>query len=373
MSAKRSKKKDLQKHSFHRVETIVAVLVLGVSVYFIYPYVFPKSPHLPQPPLKDLAAAHNVHLGMLTNPRRLGTKPYTQILTSQYAFVTSDGEIHWDQFRPSQTEYDYREMDKLVAYGEANNMPVQAHHLVWNEEDSLPGWLKDGQYSRQQLLDIMHSHISTTVGHYKGRVAEWTVVNEAFTRAKRMYGLSDWWGDRLGSSTDYIDDAFRWARAADPNAKLILNDFYNETATDVADAQYDYLKAAKARGVPIDGIGMQMHIDATRPLDKAAIIKNMQRFGELGFPVYVTEFNVHAEMVKGSADHKAQLEAQITADVVRACIESKSCVSFTVFGQTDRAGFRQWITRHKTPSHLFTPKYQPKPSFYAFHDAWMQL
>ena len=327
-------------------------------------------PDLPTPPLKNLAAEDGVELGMLVDLKRLGSEPYQRILTSQYSMITSDGQIHWDKLRPAPATYAFGPMDTVVAFAQAHDMPVQAHHLLWGEDDSLPAWLKNGNYTKQQLLNILHDHVDTVVGRYKGKVAEWTVVNEAFTRDAHIYGLDNWWGEHLGGGTEYIDNAFRWAHEADPSAKLILNDFYNETETGISDVEYAYIKAAKVRGVPIDGMGIQMHIDASRPPDRSAMIKNMRRFGAIGVPVYITEFDVNSSTVKGSAAYKAQLEARITGDVVAACVESKACASFTVFGMTDKDTFWTWLTRAKLRSYLMTSNYQPQQSFYAFRDAW---
>ncbi len=361
------KKKSKQKH--RRWLLIITALVMMAG--FLYWYMSLRAPDLPKPPLKVLAASHQVELGMLAIPERLADKPYTQILSSQFSFLTADGPIHWDKARPSATTYNFKDMDRLVNFAQTHHLAVQAHHLVWPEDDSLPKWLKDGNYSKQQLLDIMHDHIRTVVGRYKGKVNEWTVVNEPFTRARHIYDLDNWWGDHLDGN-NYIDLAFKWAHEADPQAKLILNDFYNEIETDVSNDMYAYLKAAKARGVPIDGIGMQMHIDASQSPDKAQMIRNMQRFGALGYPVYITEFDISSAAVKGGADYKTQLETRIVNDVARACIESKSCVSFNVFGMTDRENLLKRIVFKKSRSYLFTSRYQPKASFYSFRGAWLQ-
>jgi endo-1,4-beta-xylanase len=207
------------------------------------------------------------------------------------------------------------------------------------------------------------------VGRYKGQIAVWTVVNEAFTRAQHIYGLSDWWADHINDGTTYIDDSFIWAHQSDPNATLVLNDFDNETENSISNAEYNYIKNAKSRGIPIDGIGMQMHIDASNPPSVDAMVANMKRFFAIGVPTYITEFDVNLNTVKGSSSYKDQLEAKITYDVVRACIESKSCVSFDEFGITDKESFLKWATQTNSHSYLFNSRYQPKSSFYAFRSA----
>jgi len=352
--------------------TGLIVAVVGVSSFGAYPYAFVSAPKLPTPPLKDLAAAHGVELAVLTTPGSLDRKPFVDVLTSQFSEITTDGTLHWDKLRPAPDKYDFAAADKVVDFAVRNHLPVQAHHLIWDESDSLPAWLKDGNYTPQQLRDIMREHIKTVVGHYKGKVTEWSVVNEPFTRAQHIYNLDSWWADHLGGGTGYIDDAFRWAREADPKAKLILNDFRNETASSISDAQYDYVKAAKARGVPIDGVGIQLHVDAARPSDKAAMIRNMQRFMALGTPVYVTEFDVNSTRVKGNAAYRSEVEARVTADAIGACVESKSCASFTVFGMTNVAGFAKFTVYNRARSYLFTSRYQPRQMYYSFRNALSQ-
>ena len=351
---------------------ILIIIFTTVFVALLYSFFSLRAPNLPKPPLKDLAASHGIELGSHTYENRLKDRPYTAILRSQNSFITVDGEAHWVTLRPSPTQYDYTKLDNLITFANNNNMSVQVHHLVWGEEHVLPDWLKNGHYDKKQILDFLHSDITNVVGHYKGKVAEWTVVNEAFSRAQHIYGLHDWWADHLGGGTSYIDDSFIWAHQADPSAKLILNDFYNETDTSVSNAEFNYIKAAKARGVPIDGIGMQMHIDAAYPPNKEAVIKNMQRFGTIGVPTYITEFDVNVNSVKGNAAYKTRLESQITSDMTRACIESKSCVSFDVFGVTEKESLLKFISGTNSPSYLFTSRYQPKPSFYAFRQSWLQ-
>lgn len=365
----KKKRKNQQKRSFRNIAFVAfAVLFaagLAVTTYLQYAL---QAPDLPEPPLKDLAANHGIRLGMLVSVDRLDEEPYKRLLTSEFAAITSDGQIHWDKFRPSPTEYDFSEFDKVVAFAEANHMPIQAHHLVWNEDDSLPKWLKEGNYSQQEILKFIEDHIKTVVSRYKGRVAEWTVVNEVFPRRRNLWGTDNWLDDQL-RGTDYIDKAFHWAHKADPEAKLILNDFYNETKTFASDAQYEYMKGAKARGVPIHGIGLQMHIDASRPPEKAEIIKNMRRFGDLGYQIYVTEFDTSTITVNGSPEHKERLEEQIAANVIAACIEVKSCVHFTVFGMNDRTFFAEWHGRGRQRQLLFNSRLEPKRSYHAFRAA----
>lgn len=354
------------------VSVCAALLTVGVVWYREHAAMV----HLPEPPLKALAAQHDIELGNFAILSYLDDRQYRSILTSQFDLALIDNTPNWyftdGGLRPTPTTYNFAGMDKVVAFAEANHMGMQAHHLVWGEEKWLPDWLKDGNYSSAQLMQLMHDHIATVTGRYKGKIGEWSVVNEAFTRGQHLYGLHDWWADHTGGDA-YIDQAFIWAHQADPQTKLILNDFDNEHFNQVSNAMYQYIKDAKARGVPIDGIGMQMHIDGTHPPDKTEVIQNMQRFGALGVGVYVTEFDVNMSDVPASNAARDQIEANIYYDMMRACIESKVCHSFGVLGITDKETWYNYLPTTKNARPLpFTASYQPKPAFYSLRTALQQ-
>lgn len=362
-------KRKTNKNRIHLVLVgLVPFLVLGVGFW----YFSVRMPNLPKPPLKDLASQQGVALGVLANPARIDDRIYPDLISSQFGFLTIDGGIHFGEVHPARGQYDFSQADKVVSFAQEHDMPVQMHHLIWGDKSRLPVWLTEGNFSKQQLEDIQREHIQTIVKRYKGRVQEYTVSNEAFTENQHVYGLTDWFADQTGNGLEYIDNYFRWAHEADPAAVLILNDFNNETKNSVSDAMYDYIKAAKARGVPIGGIGMQLHIDASRPPQKQAIIENMNRFAEIGVPVYVTEFDINTNTVEGDKEYKQQLENQLMYDMARACLESDNCVSFTVFGVTRQNDLAKFITGANSRDYMFDSRYQPRPSFYSFRDAWLQ-
>jgi len=364
------------KKSWLAAPLVLVLLVLIAAAAFFYYNHLPKTPKLPEPPLKELANKnHDLQIGNFAIPKRLNERPYKNILTSQFNFALVDNQPNWHftdaDLRPAPGKYNFSRIDEVVKFAERNKMPLQMHHYIWGEEKWLPDWLKNGNYSNDQLLDIMHDHIMAVGGRYQGRVREWSVVNEAFTRNSHMFGLRDWWADHTGGM-DYIDKAFIWARQADPDSKLILNDFGNESQNDISDAMFNYIKTAKARGVPIDGIGMQMHIDGTHPPQKDEVIKNMKRFGQLGIAVYVTEFDVNMNDSHSNDKDRDQIEAGIYYEMARACIESEVCHSFAILGITDKETWYNYLGIPDARPLPFDENYQPKPAFYSFRNALEQ-
>lgn len=352
----------------------LAALVLLVGVAW-YRSNQTRTPELPKPPLKELAAQQGVALGNFAIHNHLKDKPYTNILSSQFDFVLADNTPNWyftdGGLRPSKATYNWKQMDEVLNYAKTNNMPVEAHHYVWGEEKWLPDWLKDGHFSSAELMDILRDHIMTVGQHYSGQIAQWTVVNEAFTRQQHLFDLNDWWADNMGGQA-YIDSSFRWAREADPKSKLILNDFNNESINDTSNAMYDYVKGALSRGVPIDGIGMQMHLDGGHPPTKDEVKSNMKRFADLGVGIYVTEFDVNMNDVKANANDKNKIQENIYYEMMRACIESKVCHSFAYLGITDEETWYNHIGLKDPRPLMFDEKYRPKPAYYGTRTALLQ-
>jgi endo-1,4-beta-xylanase len=324
-------------------------------------------------PLKQLASEHNLQLGNFAIYNHIYEDEYKEILTNQFDFVLIDNTPNWSftdgGLRPTKDTYNFEQMDNIVEYANLYGMQIEAHHYVWGDEKWLPDWLKDGNYSPEELKQIIKEHILTVGTHYKGEIKQWTVVNEAFTRNMHLYDLRDWWTDSIGDMS-YIDDTFIWAREADPDAILILNDFGNESINDVSNQMYDYIKEAKERGVPIDGIGMQMHIDGARPPLKENVIENMNRFAEIGVDVYVTEFDVNMNDLKGMKILKDIVQANIYYDMLRACIESTTCHSFAYLGITDSETWYNYMDGVTDASPLmFDREYKPKPAYYSTYKA----
>lgn len=364
---KRKKIRVKKKLNVKTVAILCACLVLGMAgLYFKSTKI--SAPILPKPSLKELSLNHGISLGNFAIANRLNDKIYTGILTSQFDFILADNTPNWyftdGGLRPGPNSYNFKQMDKIVAFAQSRNMAIQAHHYVWGEQKWLPDWLKRGNYTKQQLLDLVKQHILIVGRHYSGKIAMWTVVNEPFTRQAHLYNLRDWWADHTGGQT-YIADSFIWARQADPKSKLILNDFNNESINETSNAMYSYVKDALGRGVPIDGIGMQMHLDGTKPPDKQSVIANMKRFAALGLGVYITEFDVNMNDVPGSSSIKNRIEGDIYYSMMRACIESQVCHSFAYLGITDSETWYNYVGAHDPRPLMFDTKYRPKPAFYA--------
>lgn len=355
----------------------LATLLTTVAIFYKTtqnpdPYVTKASPQLPDPPLKELAERKGLQVGSFASLKYLRERAYTDILASEFEYAIVDGEPNWKfedhELRPSRESFDFADMDAVFDFADQNDMPVRVQHLLWGDEKWLPDWLTTGNFNKDELLDIINTHIKTVGSRYKGRVREYTVVNEAFSRELETGGNKDWWGQNLGR--DYIDKAFIWAKEADPNAILILNDFGNETEGDISNLMYGYIKSAKSRGIPIDALGMQMHISGTNAPTKEQVVSNMRRFAALGVKIYVTEFDVNMHDVEGTDEEKDTKQAQIYSDMLGACLEvgSTVCPNFGFLGLVDRQSWYNGIGLNDANPLLFRSDYTPKPAFFSIRE-----
>ena len=331
-------------------------------------YLHQAPPELPTPPLKELAERKGLQIGSFASLKYLRERPYSQLLTSEFEYLIIDGEPNWKfedhQLRPARDKYDFTELDHVFTFADENDMPVRVQHLLWGDDKWLPDWLKNGNYSKSELNEIIKEHIETVAKRYKGKVREYTVVNEAFSRKLKTGGNRDWWGEHLGEQ--YIDEAFKTARATDPNAVLILNDFSNETEGDVSNLMYKYLASALKRDIPIDAIGMQMHMGSGNPPTKEAVVKNMKRFAELGLKVYITEFDVNMHDTHESKAKEREIQAKIYGDMLSACLEvgNKVCPNFGFLGLVDRQSWYHGIGVTDAEPLMFDDDFKPKPAFF---------
>jgi endo-1,4-beta-xylanase len=234
-------------------------------------------------------------------------------------------------------------------------MKVKGHNLVWFNE--LPTWVSN-LTTANAVQSALTNHITKEAGHYKGQVVAWDVVNEAI--ADDGSGLrSDVFSQLLGSS--YVDIAYQTARAADPSALLLYNDFGIEGNLAKSDAAFNMVQSMVQRGIPIDGVGFEFHVQApdAHP-QKSVFVANMQRYAALGLKIFVSEFDV--ELCTGTlADEQTRFH-----DIVQACFSEPACVAVTVWGVTDKFS---WLNGKDCASPmplLFDNGYNKKPAYTGF-------
>ncbi|MEV0737119.1 endo-1,4-beta-xylanase [Streptomyces sp. NPDC050549] len=331
----------------------LAALVTGAALLLTAP-----AAHAADTPLRDLAAAKGKVVGTAVTGSKL-TGGYGDIAGAQFSSLTPGNAMKWGTVEPTQGSFNWTEADQIVAFAQAHNQQVRGHTLVWHSQN--PSWLTNGTWTPAQLSSLLQNHISTEVGRYKGEIAAWDVVNEPFNE-DGTYRPTLWYN---GLGANYIAQALTWAHAADPAAKLYINDYNVEGVDAKSTALYNLVKSLKAAGVPIDGVGLQAHLILGQV--PATLQQNIQRFADLGVDVAITELDVRMALPADSAK-LAQQKADFKS-VLAACVAVTRCVNVTVWGFTDADS---WVPGTFPGYGAATPydeNYVPKPAYYGIAEA----
>ena len=335
-------------------------LLLVLSIVLLEYRATDPNPSVLGLPLCSLFEDEGVTIGSAAARWPLSNDPtYTEVLAREFNILTPENMMKFSFIHPSQDEYDFTEADAIVDFAEENGMEVRGHCLVWHKQ--LPSWLTEGNWSRDELIDILRDHIYTVVGHYKGRVKYWDVVNEAATGSGDF--VESIWYNIIGP--EYIEMAFRWAHDADPDALLFYNDFYAEGLNKKSDAIYNGIKFLKKyRNVPIHGIGLQMHANLEcHPVIEemtAEVTTNMQRLADLGREIHITEMDV---CIAGEVtQEKLDQQADIYRGIIDTCLSIDACKSIVMWGFTDLYSYFN-DNPGRGAAFIFDKSYQAKPAY----------
>lgn len=318
-------------------------------------------------PLRYYAQTKGRYIGtaagsMLSMPGDSGTK-LRAIAGREFNMLWSGTYMKMDYLRPNRSSYNYSTADNLLNWAQQNGMVMRGHTLVWHSQ--VPAWVTSSNYPADTLKAILKDHIEQVMGHYKGKLAAWDVVNEAMGDDAQIRPTI--WYNAIGP--DYIEQAYRWAHAVDPDVPLYYNDYNIEVVNAKSTAVYNMLSALKAKGVPIDGIGFQFHFDAASAPSTAAIMTNFQRFAALGLKIQITEADMHVRVIGGLASTADQLtQATAYANMVNACLAVTACNAIEIEGTYDGQAWVNDPANWGAPV-LFDIHMQPKPAYYAVQAA----
>ena len=304
--------------------------------------------------LAAAAEAQGRYFGVAYTNAHASDATYSSLAGSQFDMVTPENEMKWDTTEPSRGSFNFSPGDQVVSFATAHGERVRGHNLVWHSQ--LPGWVSS--LSGTTAQQAMENHITTEATHYKGKIYAWDVVNEPFNDDGTF--RQDVFFNAFGGGQAYIADALRTAHAADPAAKLYLNDFNIEGQGAKADAMFNLASALKQQGVPLDGIGFETHlaIQFSFPTNMQA---NMQRFANLGLDVAVTELDVRMVLPEDST--KDATQATYYTNVINACKAISRCVGWTVWGVSDNFSWVPGTFSGQGAPLLWNTSEQQKPLY----------
>ncbi|WP_174818612.1 endo-1,4-beta-xylanase [Paenibacillus kobensis] len=296
--------------------------------------------------------------------------PNGDLLTKHFASITPGNNLKWDATEPVENEFHFDGPDAVIQFAQDHNMKVRGHTLVWHSQ--APDWIfRDANgnlVSKTVLYARLKNHIDTVVGRYKGKIYAWDVANEVIDESQPNGMRNSLWYQIAGE--EYIEKAFEYAHAADPNAKLYIND-YNTHIPQKAQFLYDLVKRLKAKGVPIDGVGHQTHINIEYP-QLSQIEDSIVKFSDLGVLQDITELDMSIYNNNGTKyDTLSTTLAQQQATRYKALfdifVKHKDLLSNVIFwGQDDG---HTWLRTYPTTRNdwplLFNEQLQSKPAFWS--------
>lgn len=315
-------------------------------------------------------------VGVAVAPRNL-TGPEADLIVQQFSSVTPENAMKMGPMHPEENRYFWKDADAIVDFAQKNGLKVRGHTLCWHNQT--PRWFftdsTGKQVSREVLLGRLKQHITDVMSRYKGKIYAWDVVNEAVPDGgESIYRPSKFY-EIIGE--DYIEKAFEYAHAVDPQAKLFYND-YNMENKAKRDKIFQIIKKLKGKNVPIHGVGLQGHWSIYEPTAQE-LEASISQFASLGLDVQVTELDLsvypkeHERRAKKETD-----DGVLTDDMVKNQAAQYKMIfdtfrkykgtltGVTFWNVSDRTS---WLDNFPVPGRkdyplLFDQKYQPKEAFW---------
>ncbi|MEM7437876.1 MAG: endo-1,4-beta-xylanase, partial [Myxococcota bacterium] len=261
---------------------------------------------------------------------------YGRIARENTTLMVAETALKWRQLEPEPGRLEFDLGDSELAWADENGFQVKMHTLLWGNAppfstgSGTPEWLRDqfpdrnpSEEEQAELRSLIRAQAEAVVARYRGRIDIYDVTNET------LNPLTSWFADRLGPGI--VDDLFRWVRAVDPGAQLVLNEWISEVFTGFEDQGAATAAIVRDRvlemideGVPIDAIGQQAHFapvllfaggadlddpDLGEPTRVDDYAEALDTLAEAGLPIHITEttFNVPGEPEARAAHAEAMM------------------------------------------------------------------
>lgn len=326
----------------------------------------------PTPKATTLKEAANFPIGNIVSASRLSNdNNFKILLNKEFNSITAENDMKMASMFTGPNTYDFSKGDAIVAYAKANGFRVHGHALVWHA--SIPNWLKNYAGTDADFEAQVRDYIKATVAHFvtfknsegKSIVESWDVVNEHFTSDAAAAVFNT----RIGS--DYVSKCFIWAREADPNVKLFYNDYSLGSQGSKASQVVSMVNAFKTTATPIDGIGMQMHIDYQNPT-LATLTDNLYMLKATGLLIHFSEVDMTVNKNKALTSltterSNAQKDRYKDIAILYKTIPAAQQYGITFWGMRDNDS---WLLSFNNNQNewplLFDSNYKYKPAFTGF-------
>jgi endo-1,4-beta-xylanase len=305
------------------------------------------TPHHHDTPLRDLAAARNIVFGTeVTLSDITKSASYARLVARECAIITPGLEAKWAAVEPAEQEFNFAPLDAVVRFADAHALRLHMHNLIWAV--GLPAWTINALDTGRGAA-VMSRHIATTVGRYRGRIDSWDVINELVD--PRWPSAADGicntpWRRALGAA--FVPAALRETRAADPNARLLIND--DDLEYDGPDREKKrniYLRLIETwirQGVPLTGFGLEAHIKPWLPIAARQYRRFLRELAGFGLALYVTELDVCDRTLPADMAARDRAVAACAKNYLDIVLDEPAVRTVIIWGLSDAT---TWMLRDR--------------------------
>jgi len=262
---------------------------------------------------------------------------YRDAIIANCQMVVPEGEMKWPEIRPTRNEWRFEKSDAIIDFARQNKLEVRGHTLAWY--GGMPAWT-DEISSRAEAERELVDHIKTVVSRYRGVIPSWDVVNEPLVDfpvdATSLRPCI--WTRQLGA--DYIPIALRATAQADPEARLVVNEydveFKGPRFAARRKALLQLLRSLRDKGVPLHGVGLQAHLFADREIDRDGLQAFLSEIAALKLDVLITELDVVDYELPGKVSERDALVARMAGEFLGAVCDVVRPKAILTWGLSDR-------------------------------------
>jgi endo-1,4-beta-xylanase len=327
--------------------------------------------------LAALAAQRGILFGSAMTVREFAPA-FASLFISETAIITAENEMKMANIRKTEDATDFARADAVFNFAVNQGKLVRGHTLVWNSW--VPDWVKT--LSKPEMESFLDEHIDIVMGRYEGRIHSWDVVNEAvghdpFGPLTLRNGP---FTDIIGP--DYIARSFRRARAADPKAKLILNETHTERDDELGRNYRQRLlvliDSLLDAGVPLDGIGLEGHIQPDVKFIPERFAEFLQAIADRGLEIQITELDVNDQSFPDDIQQRDAMVAEVYSRFLGTALANRNVKLVVTWQMTDRTAYYYNESLGNFPEAerrprplLFDLEFNKKPSYHAVAETFM--
>jgi endo-1,4-beta-xylanase len=321
--------------------------------------------------LRELASKAGLTVGSLIQEGGLKDSKWQKITAAQFN-LGRIARFDWSEVEPQRGKYNFSLIDKMVDFGQSAGMKLVAENVILGASpngSAIPKWLSGGDFSAQDIEDILRNHISTVMTRYKGKFDKWGIVSEAALPTRK--GVSSFLFDTLG--WDYMRIAYDQARRTDPQTTFLYTDTLDHVAQDPGTRQIiainkEIIARLREAGLVDDKfvLGVEGHLHGDEPFSSEGITNTLRGYGVK--KIMITEFTVDMSKVSGSPGQLGEMQAARYSSFLQTVYDTGLCRDFSFETTGDKLNGQQQIYGPSASPTMYDVNLDPKPAYKAVQD-----